>query len=1299
MPPQSAAARGRGPGSGAALPGKGCSMLKKYENAYIITACRTSDKNAFLKLESNYLIQIYNIDDINDQELEKIKDKYPIIKKISENKSYLALLKTPFYINLIISKSLNIEDIDKINDFRKYIWEYIICLKEKCKSYKVSYTKVMNQVNKIVFDRAKSFSLGANTDNIDTEILQILNTEGVIVNNKYGVRLKYDIYEDICFEIYFDNQFKLCKGEYLKFYQNIEKMGRCVYRRYQIWISNKLFINESKDKFIYKLIFSNNVSDEWKKQTEIGIVKSNYCKKFFCDYEIEILENNLLKEFADVINLYSFDSKIINIKYNFPIMQLNPIGYGRPCVIEIIYKNLIYKKENIDFRKIIKLCSDYTLQNNIESEVTNYACDILQYYIDLRMNESGIDYYKIIDDIDECLKGIYRASKYSNKWIKKMFSKLSNYLLGDNKNEKIVAREIIDWTLKNPFNMLMFCAKEFCVLLNIYWLENCDDNDEYNFSYRHEFSNEYEYGLSRQTENYIYEFGKVSDNIFLNNLYYANFKQGFEWTIDFINQCVEKYYQKNSDEILKIQIKFQDGKIREYYGNPNMWLAGIIENSVPTLIADILYCLKNFILKYLEVHKNDIELFKNFSEYIKNYIYLKSNNIILLTIIESVGMTFEYELPSYATDLATSIEIVNWDTNRYSLYLKNPTLESLKQQILLVSGLPNLEDRYTLDKKCNMHIQSYVANLQIYFGEKIRLRTYKIIDYLYSKFNNDKKDSFNYLQIQKMDLRNAKMTKINEKAIMLEAQITGEAKKIVERQRELHEPENELYKEFLEYNNNSSTEELIKIIEKLLDICLDKEMNLIYESLLIVSISAALNKKDLSEEKRNEYCLIWINGINKIFENNTFNSEISLFPILLNQLFQNISVDTSNNIKKIMLKIILNEKHNGIIYEYAIYLKQFLFQNPKIAKLIFNTIVQLAYDEMQHQIYNANYLKKIKNERDFKFIPNMQPKLYGVDKYIEDAGHDIYINQKDHIINKYLYGEEELDISSFEINNYDISTLCYISNCGLDYSDEKFVNIMEKILNCIVKINNLGNYPYEIINSYNRREIVDHFDREIIKSNSDWKKSVNLLFDKINFSKFSRENVELYEDIFGGFSCEFYDSYVEKTRRKLCKEKIKYIEDKINNISDLSVKKLLFKILFFSINRYHHWDIEKCKTSYDYSDKMFLNEQLIKYGKYYLKDAFYTIYQLNFDKLLPEIIIAVDNMISNTTLDKNKLLKEVEGDSQQIINLIIIKAFVNYSDKIKEDKELFEAYENLLKKLIELNFANACVILDEFRMH
>ena len=43
------------------------------------------------------------------------------------------------------------------------------------------------------------------------------------------------------FEHYFDKAFDLCKGKYKIFYDEIENLGRCVYRRYQIWISNKMF--------------------------------------------------------------------------------------------------------------------------------------------------------------------------------------------------------------------------------------------------------------------------------------------------------------------------------------------------------------------------------------------------------------------------------------------------------------------------------------------------------------------------------------------------------------------------------------------------------------------------------------------------------------------------------------------------------------------------------------------------------------------------------------------------------------------------------------------------------------------------------------------------------------------------------------------------------------------------------------------------------------------------------------------------------------------------------------------------
>ena len=74
----------------------------------------------------------------------------------------------------------------------------------------------------------------------------------------YYIRLK---------ENFFDSEYFECKGKYGVFYENIRKIGRCVYRRYQIWIANKLLAKENRDKFIHNLLFDNKISEEWKKQT------------------------------------------------------------------------------------------------------------------------------------------------------------------------------------------------------------------------------------------------------------------------------------------------------------------------------------------------------------------------------------------------------------------------------------------------------------------------------------------------------------------------------------------------------------------------------------------------------------------------------------------------------------------------------------------------------------------------------------------------------------------------------------------------------------------------------------------------------------------------------------------------------------------------------------------------------------------------------------------------------------------------------------------------------------------------
>ena len=140
----------------------------------------------------------------------------------------------------------------------------------------------------------------------------------------------------------------------------------------------------------------------------------------------------------------------------------------------------------------------------------------------------------------------------------------------------------------------------------------------------------------------------------------------------------------------------------------------------------------------------------------------------------------------------------------------------------------------------------------------------------------------------------------------------------------------------------------------------------------------------------------------------------------------------------------------------------------------------------------------------------------------------------------------------------------------------------------------------------------------------------------------------------------------------------------------------MYKCLYLSPQKYAHWDPSKINTKYDYKDKEFLNQQLCKYGIYDIKNSMKTIYLLKIDELLPEILISVEAILK---FNKKDFELEFEGDTKIIIDRIITKAFINFSDDIKEDSDLIDAYESILKILMELNYEKAGVILDEFRIH
>lgn len=1213
-------------------------------------------------------------------------------------------MKSPFYINMIVSRLMDIDDIGDENSFRECIWRNIICLQEKNKLYKIAYKDASEAITKIVFERAKNFSLGISEEELDSNIVKALISEDIIIKQgQENIRLKYDIFEDICFEHYFDREFSECKGEYQTFYDEIEKLGRCIYRRYQIWISNKLFVKSNRDMFLYNLIFSNNIPQEWKKQTEIGIVKSRYCNNFFEEYAMDILDSEVLTEFVIITNLFAFDAKIVSNK-EMPQLCLQPIGNGRSCIIQIIESEHIYNKDIIEKNNIIKLCRDYARQNNRENQTALAACTILEYYIELaKENEKD---YKFIDVVKTCLEAVYIMADVSNEWIRGFWRLLIDVYKG-NGGRKRMAKDAMKWTLQNAYpTLLKTMTKEICLLVDEFWLDDKKEDTKYRY-YSNWMNKKREYGLSENAQYHDSSYRNVYQNVFLWNLFRINFKEGFQWAIQFVNKAMSEYAADNPDDVIKIKILFVDSQIeREYWGNGNMWMAGIMENSIPALIGDILFCLREETINCLEMIKQDKELMTAFANYIKKILYTGSNNIALLSIIEAIGFHFEWDLPGYSLDLITNMDIIHWDVQRYILYIKNPVRDMLEKRILMSVGLPDIKKRYEIDKKCNISIQQYVSNAQMYFAPAVKDKCYKILDFLYSITTNDKENAIDYLQIQKMDLRGAKEVPVSNSVIALEPKITGAAEEILQEQKKTDEPLKELEQILKECAENTSDGEadlnlVFNAIEIVLKIMNSLNLSVQYEDVLIKLIVIALKSPKLKHEERAALCKIWIDGVNKFISHEGFIFNLNLFPFLLEQMDFDISSEIKNELKMILIRCLMYKGQDGSIDKLTISVKKYLLDNQPLAYAVFNTIIKLAEDEMNHQKYNADYIKLYSEDKDFEFLPNMQPKLSWIEQQIKDAGKENYNSQKGEILTQYLFEEEELQITEFDISNYDISTLCYAANCGLSFDNELFRKVNHGVLTGMVdiwKYHDKDDDSYKIIDTFQEQELVELYQREMTQALGDAKAVIDTLFNGMDFSKFTSEAVDFYKDIFGNFLPEFFDAYDDPKRRDRCKKKILYIEQKVESINVEYVRLQLYQSLMLSVTKYCYGDWSKCRTSYSFRDKKFLNEQFSKYGKYHVGKLLETIYRLRIDELLPEILVSIRNSFRNAKAESSKFARTIQ-EQKIIVNMIILKSFVRYSDMIKNNQELATAYQDILEILIDLNYEEAAVILDEFRVH
>lgn len=1258
--------------------------IEKLDNVHFLCSCRSTDLGSFIKTIGKYHIVEYKIKPINKDVLSDISKNIKVLNKIMKNAKYDSLLSTPFYINFL-TKLGNFSSIQDENQLRNKIWKEIICLND---------VTIKPIIEKIVLERATMFTLYSDASKYDKSIIDTLLSNDVLIKNDNGIRLKYDIFEDICFEQYIDSLFDESKSDYSSFFKKLEDIGRCIYRRYQIWIENKLFSKTNRQKFLYTLIFTDKIPSVWNQQSIIGIIKSNYCQEFFKDYSFQIVNKNLLMKFIDIVNIYGFEINDISFKIGTFILKNK--GFGREALIKIIYEHEIYKKELKNVSSIKKLIYDYTNSISI-NEISQYSFEILKFYV-----EKALDTDYSYNSLKKEFAAIFKLHKFADYWLKEYFENLKSFINGEDEEKYDFANDSIkDILSQNGICLVKDYSQYIRELYTLYYTTIKENKDPFYSYYHDELNRNILFGLNDNAN--IYEHESFNENPKYFNIIFAllrtSFWPTFEWYLSFINNCINTYKTKN--KLNAYNIYFSKDSIREYIGTAGMWETGEIQNNMPVLISDMTYIVKSSIIDIIKVLDNDDRL--EFVNNIKNLIFEKSNNIIGLSIISNIGLTYFKELPGYCLELVSSLEIVLEDLSRYSQNVYNPTRKMLEKEMALKVGLPDLSmDRYK-DISPNSELRNYAFLSQLNFP-LLKTKFFEIFDYLYSVINNDEEHALLYLQLQQMDIRNASVKEVDAHTIAIVTNVDGAAKEIIDDADEQKNSFSMVFEEIKKVSDALKDKTItIKEIDDFIKVVLEHDNDPLafqFNNILIGCISFALNKLAIDIEKRNEYCQIWIKYAKRQLNNESVIIEANLYQFLFNQLNEDIDDTIKNEIKKILLDLLINKNTNdGSIYQIFNCARTFIISNKKYSSLYLNTIFLLAEDEMEHQKYNYKYLCKYHKSEKEDFIPNMQPRLSGVDYYIEQDGRKSFKSKKDVIIEKYLIYEQEYDYSSIDIKKLDIKIASHAFSCGLNPQSKSDRLFIDNYLKQLIDVYSKKSYTaHDIISYYEVLEVENYFKSKLLDKDLH-SLIIDILFNNIDFQKFTSETIDFYLNILASLTPFYFDAYDSKEKRQHVENVIRMLEKHINNISGEYVKIELSRALFLGFDKFGgHGDWSKYKTNYEYADKVFLNEMFSKYGYLHFYDLLVVIHHLQYKKLLPEILISIYSSFKKYCESSNKRTDDLEKVIG-FINQIMYFAYVNFESEIKADNELISSFEGILNLLIELNDEKSAVLLDEFRIH
>ena len=978
----------------------------------------------------------------------------------------------------------------------------------------------------------------------------------------------------------------------------------------------------------------------FRSQTLIGVVKSNYCADFMEEYKREIFDY-YLERFGKVVNLFAFRPMSVLMPKDRALTVLLPVGQGRRSLILIAEKEGKYMDPSCN-QIFSKMCTDYAREREFDETTAQAACTILEFYAEQKFRNliEGKEYRWDTSALYSYLGSLYSLAEYSGEWIKRFWMEnICGCLQGKQYRKKRIARDILKYTLKNTRLQLAYVLPDaLCKLAEEYWIRE-PEGDESSHIHRYEsrFLNDAEnIGLSGRAQNYLYDFHSADANIFFVQLARANYIKALEWAVKITNHVAKAIQAGNQIPVKEMKIRDEKGNMHTYLGNVDFWVVDINEHAVHPLLSDILYILlreiKTILFSELFTPAEKVRV----AARIKKTVYESSNNIMMLTLIERIGMDYLEELPGFAIELASCMDILFYSYKKQATIQPNYAQKLLERRILQIVSMPSLPRRYNMEHEVYLPLADYICWCQLYCGEDTKTKAEKQLDYLIDITPEDKEYANELFQIQKMDLRGAEDRTINN-TVSLKVPRLSETSKSYLSQTEKVIPRDGLNEmkaimEQILLKKEEGTADAgdwmaavreVKALRKTLDI------SYLAENTLNGFIYGALESADLQTAERSECCRIMIEGIESLFDNSNYMIEPKMTSFLFKQIEQELEPDVREALRELMLRCLMYRGNNGIISEIAETMKSYLLSDQKTARELFQALTtQYSNDPgIKEACFIANCGLLLDDESFRIFIHRVFERVieaWEKDRKIRRGEIDtVAINELQRFIRRHL-------MLSFEYEN--VIRLLFDRNDFYKFGEEAF-RFYEDSLSILLPI---------------------YFDGERAKVSRGYCEQVIRCMEqhirKIEDAYVSNRMTSYLLLSLGRHFTDWKDLETEYSYRD--KSFLNDLWSKYGKSHPVNMLQVI--------------------------DQMHVNDLL--------------------PEVLLSVDICFSELKDNKREFFAEFANRSE-ESAWIVNEIISEALYNHSDAIRKTKELSNAYESILESLVSVENEVAAVLLDEFRIH